>query len=82
MLGPRPAIFDREPDRVVDMRDHYDEEKAANHPEERPEIAQMLGVAVNPLRPEENLEVSEKMPNDEEDQDHSRHRHDHFPSDR
>lgn len=81
-LGARLPVFDREPDCVVDMRDHDHKEKAANHPEERPEVAQMLGVTIDPLRSEENLEVAEKMPNNEEDQDHSRHRHDHFPSDR
>ena len=46
-----------------------------------PEFAQMLGVAVDPIRAEENLEVAEQMPDDEQDQDHAGHRHDHFPSD-
>ncbi len=40
----------------------------------------MLGVAVDPLRPEENLEVAEEMADDEQNQDHAGHRHDHFPA--
>ena len=54
---------------------------AANDPEERPQIAQVLGVAVDPFRSEENLKVAEEMPDDEKNQNHARRRHDHFPSD-
>ena len=54
---------------------------AADHPEKRPQIAQVLGVAVDPFRPEKNLQIAEEMPDDEENQDHPRHRHDHFPAD-
>ncbi len=81
VLGPGPPVLDREPDRVIDVREHDDEEKGADHPEQRPEVAQMLGIAIDPLRPEEDLEIAEEMPDDEENEDDPGHRHDHFPSD-
>ena len=59
-----------------------DEQEGADDPEERPQIAQVLGVAVDPFRPEEDLEIPEEMPDDEENQNHAGRRHDHFPSDR
>ena len=40
----------------------------------------MLGVAVDPLRSEKNLQVAEEMADDEQDQDHPGHRHDYFPA--
>ena len=51
-------------------------------PKQGPKFAQVLGVAINPIRPEKNLEIAEKMPDDEQNQDHARYRHDHFPADR
>jgi hypothetical protein len=41
----------------------------------------MLGIAVDPFRSEENLEIPEEMPDDEKDQNNPGRRHDHFPSD-
>ena len=81
MPGPRPAVLDGEPDRVINVEDDDEEQNAADDPEERPKLPEMLGVAVNPLRPEENLEVTEEMADDEQNQDHPGHRHDHFPAD-
>ncbi len=80
-LGPGAAIFEHELDRVIDVDHDDDKEEGANDPENRPEIVQMLGVAVNPFRAEENLEVAEEMPDDEENQDDPGHRHDHLASD-
>ena len=81
MLGPRPAVLDREPDRVINVEDDDEEQNAADDPEERPKLPEVLGVAVDPLRPEENLEVAEEMADDEQNQDHPGHRHDYFPAD-
>ena len=44
-------------------------------------IAQVLGVAVDPFRPEENLEIPKQVPDDEKNQNNARRRHNHFPSD-
>lgn len=81
-LGPRPAVLDREPDGVVNVKEDDDQEPAADDPEEHPEPAQFFGVTVDPLRAEENLEVAEEMADDEKNQDEPGHRHDHFPADR
>ena len=79
-LGPGAAVFDRQTDRRVNVDEDDREEESANDPEERSEIAQMLRVAVDPIRAEENLEVAEKVADDEKNQDHARHRHNHFPA--
>jgi hypothetical protein len=75
MLGPCPAAFEREPVRVINMEDHDHEQDASDDAEERPGLPEMLGVGVVPRRPEENLEVAEEMADDEQNQNHSRHRH-------
>ena len=77
---PGAAVLDREPDRVINVEDDDEEQNAADDPEERPKFPEMLGVAVNPLRPEENLEVAEEMADDEQNQDYPSHRHDYFPA--
>jgi hypothetical protein len=58
-----------------------DEQKRPNGPEKRSQIAQVLGVAVDPLRPEKNLQIPKQMPDDKKNQNDTRRRHDHFPSD-
>ena len=80
-LGPGAAIFERELDRVINVDHDDDEEEGANDPEKWPQIAQMFGVAVDPVRAEEDLEVAEQMPDDEENQDDPGDRHDHLASD-
>jgi hypothetical protein len=42
----------------------------------------MFGVGVNPIRPEKNLEVAEKMADDERNQDDASDSHDHLFADR
>lgn len=80
-LRPGAPVLDREPDRVVNMRQDDNEQKGPNNPENRSEVVQMLGVTIDPIRPEEDLEIAEEMSDNEEDQDHSRHRHNDLPSD-
>jgi hypothetical protein len=41
----------------------------------------MFGVAIDPVRPEEDLQIPEQMPDHEEDKHHSGRRHDHLSSD-
>ena len=81
MLGPRPAVLHREPDRIINVEDDDEEQNNSDDPEEGPEFTQMLPVAINPRRAEENLEVAEEMADDEQNQDYPGHRHDHFPAD-
>ena len=80
MLGPCAAILDRELDRVINVEDDDHEQERPDDPEERAELAQLLGVAVDPLRSEENLQIAEEMADDEQNQDQPGHRHDHFPA--
>ena len=81
-MRPGAAVLNREPDGVIDVENDDDEEDGADDPKESPEVAQMLRVAVDPSRPEEDLEIPEEVPDDEENQDHSGHRHNHLPADR
>ena len=77
-----PPILEREADRVENVQEHVHEEKDPDDPEQGTELAQMFRVAVHPIGPEKNLQVPEKMSDDEHDQDHTGHRHDHFLADR
>src|SRR2546430_11171993 len=52
------TIFDCEQNCEVDVQNHAQEKERANHPEQRPKIAQMLRVSVDPFRPEKNLQIS------------------------
>jgi len=63
------------------MKEHIHEEKGADDPEERPQFAQVFGVAIDPIWPEKNLEIPEKMSDDEQDQNHAGHGHDEFLAD-
>ena len=78
MLGPGPAVFDRELDRVINVEDDDEEQNAADDPEEGPKLPEIFGVAVDPLRSEENLEIAKEVADDEQNQDHPGHRHDYF----
>ena len=80
MVRPGTAVLDHELDREINVQNDHDEERAPNDPKERPKVAQVLRVAIDPLRPEEDLEVAEKMADDEKNQDQARHRHDYFPA--
>lgn len=80
MLRPRPAVLDGEPDRVINVEDDDEEQYAADNPKERPKLPEMLGVAVDPFRPEEDLKVAKEMADNEQNQDHPRRRHDYFPT--
>jgi hypothetical protein len=81
MLGPRPAILDRELDRVINVEDNDEEQKAADDPKELSKLPEMLSVTVDSLRPEENLEVAQEMADDEQNQNHASHRHNDLPAD-
>ncbi len=81
-VGARAAVFDRKPDRIINMEEDSQKQPAPNDPDQHTELAQFFGVAVDPLRSEENLEVSEEVTDDEKNQDQARGGRDHFPSDR
>src|SRR5438128_6992015 len=73
-LGSGASIIDREADRDVNVNDYRNEEKNSDEPQQRAEIAQMLRVAVDPIRAEEDLQVAEKMADDKQDQNDPRNR--------
>lgn len=60
------------------MRKHTNEQKRSHNPEQRAEVVEVLRVAIDPARPEEDLQVAEEMTNDEQDENKSRRRHDHL----
>ena len=55
--------------------------ESAHDPEERAEIAQMLRVTIDPVRPEKNLQIAEQMADDEQHQNDAGDRDDHFLAD-
>ncbi len=63
------------------MQQHVYEEKGADDPKKRAQLAQMLGVAIDPIRSEKNLEVPEEMSDDEQDENHAGRGHDEFLAD-
>ena len=64
------------------MQEHVHEEKDPDRPEQGTESAQMFRVAVHPIRSEKNLQIPEKMSDNERDQNDPGHRHNHFFADR
>lgn len=62
------TVINRKADRDVDVDDDTREQEQANEPEERPEIPQMLGVAIDPIGPEENLQISDHVAEDKPEQ--------------
>ncbi len=76
------AILDRQTDRVENVQEHIHEKKNPDDPEQGAELAQMFRVAVDPVRPEKNLQIPEKMSEDESDQNDASQRDDHLLADR
>ena len=58
-LRPGTPILNREQDRQVNVKDNRDEKKSANQPKQGAKIVQMLRVTIDPIRPDENLQVPE-----------------------
>ena len=72
------AILDRKLDREINVKNHRHEQNDADGPEQRAQIAQMLRVTVHPIRSQKNLQISEQMPDNKEDQNDPRDRDDEF----
>src|SRR5262245_25528389 len=81
MFGAGPSVLDRQPDGVVNVDQDDEEEKGTNDPKKRSKVAQMFRVTVDPVRPEEDLQVAQEMADDKQDQDHAGRGHDHLSSD-
>src|SRR5262245_18963541 len=82
VLRSRATIFDREQNGKVNVKQHCEKKKCANYPEQRAEIAQMLGVTVNPIGADKNLEVSQQMSDHEQNQNYASDGDNHFPPNR
>src|SRR5215212_2056645 len=78
----RLAVLEREPDREINVQHHVQEKKRTDQPKEGAERTQMLGVAVNPLGPEEDLQVPEEVADDKAEQNQAGERYDEFLPDR
>ncbi len=81
-VGASPAVIDGETNGHEDVKYDRCQEKRPDRPKQWPEIAKMLGVTVDPIRSEKDLQVAEQMANDEQDQNDARHSDDHFFADR
>jgi|SRR6476620_4123017 len=82
LLGPCAAIFNREQDREVNVKNNRDEKKGSNQPEKRTQVAQMLRVTVDPIRSNKNLQIPQQMSDYKKDQDNAGNRDDDFSSNR
>src|ERR1051326_6773598 len=56
VFGSRAFVFDRKLNREIDMQDHRDQQDDACEPQQDAEVAQMLRVTVDPIRPAKNFE--------------------------
>ena len=83
LVGIRPgaAVFQRELDREIDVQNHGQKKNCPDDPEEGPELTEMFGVAVDPIRPEKNLQVAQEMADYERDQDYAGDRDNEFFAD-
>jgi hypothetical protein len=81
-VGARAAVLNGQSDRRVNVNRHRDDEKHANGPKQRPQLAQMLGITVDPGRPEEDLQIPEQMSDDEKNENDARERDDDFSANR
>jgi hypothetical protein len=63
------------------MQDYRYQEHDAHDPKKHAKVSQMLRVAIHPIRAEKNLQITEQMPNDEQDQDDSGDRDDELFAD-
>src|SRR5437016_6590145 len=61
-------VFNRQLDRHVDVNNDSGEQKNSNQPKQWAEITQMLRVAIDPIRADENLQIPEQMSDHEKDQ--------------
>ena len=81
-LGSSAPIFNRELNRRVNVNCNGGEQKNSNCPKQRAEVAQMLGVTVDPIGSEKDLQVPEQMADYEKNQNDAGDRDDHFFSNR
>ena len=81
-LRPGTAIFNREQDREVNVKNDRDEKKRSNQPKKGTQVAQMLRVTVDPIRPDKNLQIPKQMPDHEKNQNDASDRDDDFSSNR
>jgi hypothetical protein len=60
---------------------HARQQPKAHNPQQRPELAQKIRVAVDVIRMLENLQVADQMPHDEKHENKARRGHQKFPAD-
>ena len=82
ILGARPPVFPGKQNGEEDMQQHGAEEESPDNPENRTEIPQMLGITIDPVGSDENLQIPKQMSDDEKDQNNPRDRDDHFAAHR
>jgi hypothetical protein len=80
--APRPPICQRQGDRGPDVDHGAGEQDYPLNPKPGSEQVQELGIAVDPIRVFEDLQVADQMGADEQDQDNPGHRHEEFSADR
>src|SRR6266513_1552126 len=75
-------VFNCQLDGHVDVNENGGQKENSDQPKQRTEIAQMLRVTVDPVRPDENLKIPEQMSDYEKDQNDASDGDDHFLPDR
>ena len=80
LVGVRPGtpILNCQQDREINVKNDRGEKEGTNQPKQRTEIAQMLRVTIDPIRPDKNLQISKQMSDHKKDQNDSSDRDDHF----
>jgi hypothetical protein len=76
--GPRSLARDGHLNRRDDMEDQRDQQHGTRDPEDLAGAFEKRGVGVQPLGPGEDLEVSQEVSDDEEEEDHAGDGHDHL----
>ena len=81
-FGTGTPVFNCQLDSHPDVNNDDGEEKNPDQPKERPEVVEMLGVTIGPIRSDKYLQIPEQMSDHKKDQNDAGDRDDHFLPDR
>jgi hypothetical protein len=70
--------LDRQLNRHINVNEDSSEQEQSDYPKQWAKVAQVLRVAVDPFWSQKNLQISQQMSDNENDQDDAREGHDHF----
>ncbi|MGB8825460.1 MAG: hypothetical protein WCD25_19080 [Pseudolabrys sp.] len=64
------------------MNDDGHEQEQTDYPKQRPKVAEVFRVTIDPVGTDKNLQIAKQMPDHKEDQNDARERDNHFFSNR